>query len=160
MELPLPEGVQVGQNVAPGLPPLLPDAMPVLLHEGAQVEQTGPLADGTTLTTGTRLPPGFTGAQLLSQIMLGGTGVPGGGVWSCQWKIVVRSVLGWPSVGGTPGMGSLIARIVKISCVSRASTCQTLLPLASTHHLTTRHFWAGLPASWTVMIRPVGSSAG
>jgi len=172
----LPEGVQVGQVVPLpegtlvmiGTPPpegwqLSQDAIPVLPHEGAQDEQTGPLTEGTTVRTGMRLPPEATGVaeeHPASQTAVGGIGVPGGGVRSRQWKIVVRNALSRPSVGGSPTMGALTARMVIISWVSSASTCQTLLPLSSTHHLTTRHLWAGLPASWTVMMRPVGSSAG
>ena len=113
---------------------------------------------------GSRPPPEITGPlglQPLSQTATGGIGAPGGGTRSrLQWKICVRSECSFPSWGASAMTGAPSATMVIISAVSRACTCQTLHPLASTHHLTTRHFWAGLPASWTVMMRPVGSSAG
>ena len=60
--------------------------------------------------------------------------------------------------GRLAGDGAPSVTIVMTSPVSRASTCKTLRPLSSTDTLTTRHFWGGLPASLTVMMRPVGSS--
>ena len=72
-----------------------------------------------------------------------------------QWKMRVVMVRTRPT--GPDGAGpDRISTMVMVSPVSSASTCKAVLPSSIFQLLTTRHFWAGLPPSWTVMIRSAG----
>jgi len=144
-----------------------PDAVPLSWIEGGQVVQIGALDEGTVVMIGKRGVvvttdvPGVQVEQPVSTSALGSCGASVGGQPSFrQWKIVVRRVFRRPSAGGSPMTGTPSVRIVMTSWLSRDSTTRTLWPWGSTHHLTTRHFWPGLPGSLTVMMRPVGSSGG